>query len=150
MDIQLICSDGVREELKTELAKHGLNVVSDSTYVFIDKGNTDKQYLIGKDEKKNISLIQYDDIIFFESFNNTTEVVTTVGRFEVKEKLYELEKRLYAQDFIRVNKSALVNMMCIVKIIPWIGNKYVLELKDNARVEVTRTYSADFKKRLGF
>ena len=53
------------------------------------------------------------------------------------------------QEFVRVNKSMIVNMLKVDKIVPWIGSRFVLDLKSGDKIEVTRTYFADFKRRLG-
>jgi len=149
MKIQLMCPQDKREELQELLTSKGFEIVDKSEYVFLDKSYSDKSYIFGKDAQKALNMIGYDTILYFESFNKITEVVTENGRYEVSEKLYELEQALYPKDFIRVGKSVIVNLINVDRIIPWIGSKYVLELKNGDRVEVTRTYFADFRKRLG-
>lgn len=149
MKVQLICNEDNRENLTSELKSKGFEVVDKADYLFVDKSYTNKKYIFAKDSKKNISLVEYDNIIYFESFNKITEVVTDMGRFEVKEKLYELEQMLSLQDFVRINKSMIINLLKVDKIIPWIGSKFVLDMKDGTRVEVTRSYFSAFKKRLG-
>ncbi len=149
MKVQVICSDDKREELVQSLVEKGIEVVDSSDYVLLDKTYSDKKYIFAKDMQKNISLVAYEEILYFESFNKITEVVTGTGRLEVKEKLYELETQLEHRDFVRVSKSVIVNILMIDKIIPWIGSKFVLDMKDGTQVEVTRTYYQTFKRHLG-
>lgn len=149
MKIQLICNSENRDRLTKELELKGFEIFDKADYAFVEKKHTDKQYIFAKDAHKNISLLKYDNIIYFESFNKTIEVITENGKYEIKEKLYILEQQLYNRDFVRVNKSMIVNLLKVNKIIPWIGSKFVLDMKNGTRIEVTRTYFPDFKKRLG-
>lgn len=148
LKVQVICDKDKRSDLEAELSHKGFEIVEKSNYLFIDQEYTDKRYIFAKDRDKNLSLLQYSDILYFESFNKITEVVTSSKRLEVKEKLYELEDMLFTSDFIRVNKSTIVNLMKIEQIIPWIGSKFVLELINGHKLDVTRSYYSDFKKRL--
>lgn len=115
----------------------------------MDKTYAQKKYVFARDEDKNIILLEYDKILYFESFDKITEAVTADRRLLVKEKLYQLEEQLILMDFIRVNKSVLVNMLQVEQIVPWIGSKFILDMKNGDQVDVTRTYFPEFKRKLG-
>ncbi|MCH4886462.1 LytTR family transcriptional regulator [Acidaminobacter sp. JC074] len=149
LKVKLICPEDKTDLLTKELEEKGFTIDENADYIFLDKTVSEKKYIFAKDAQKNISLIEFDQVIYFESFNKITEVVTSDKRLEVKEKLYELEQILVMKDFIRANKSTVINMLMIEKIIPWIGSKFVLDMKNGDQIEVTRTYFSDFKKRLG-
>lgn len=102
--------------------------------------------------KKNdiYEIIKLADIIFFEADDNDTYCQTKNARYEVKKKLYELEKDLRDKAFIRVNKSYLVNVLMIGEIIPWFGGRLLLKFKDlKLEVEVSRNNVASFKSFIG-
>ena len=67
--------------------------------------------------------------------------------YEMKQKLFEMEKLLAYRNFIRVNKSNIVNIMKIKELIPWFGGKILLRLYNTEeRIEVSRNYIKDFKQ----
>jgi DNA-binding LytR/AlgR family response regulator len=94
-------------------------------------------------------MLKFENIIYFESDDKRTFVVIEEKKLEVKEKLYELEKQLLLKNFFRINKSHIINILKINKIIPWIGSKLVLEMDNGDKLSVTRTYYENFKKRIG-
>lgn len=148
LKIQLICLDEKRDDLITKLVTKGFTLSDDARYIFYDKEILSSKFITAK-SSDNIHLIEYTNILYFESYNNTTYCITDDDKYVIKEKLYKLEKFLALNDFIRVNKSMLVNILSIEKIIPWVGSKFVLLMKNNCKIDVNRTYYDNFKKRIG-
>lgn len=71
-----------------------------------------------------------------------------------KEMLYraalaELAERLDPRRFVRVHRSALVNIESIVQLEPISHGEFEAVLKDGSRTRVSRTYRAQLEKRLG-
>ena len=72
-------------------------------------------------------------------------------KYKVKEKLYELEKKLENKEFIRVSKCFIVNIEKVDRIISWFNSKLILKIMDiDEEIYVTRKYLNDFKRFLGF
>ena len=91
--------------------------------------------------------VKLEDIIYFRSAGNSLYAYTEHQSYEMKQKLFEMEKLLAYRNFIRVNKSNIVNIMKIKEIIPWFGGKILLRLYDTEeRIEVSRNYVKDFKQ----
>ncbi|NCD06775.1 MAG: LytTR family transcriptional regulator [Spirochaetia bacterium] len=149
MDIQLICDESIRESLQKKLIDKGFNINEKAAFVFYEKNYAEKKYIFARDSEYNISMLKFENIIYFESDDKRTFVVTEEAKLEVKEKLYELEKQLLLKNFYRINKSHIINILKINKIIPWIGSKLVLEMNNGEKLSVTRTYYDNFKKRIG-
>lgn len=149
MDIQLVCDESIRESLEIELIEKGFNIYDKAAFVFYEKNFSEKKYIFARDSEDNISMLKFENIIYFESDDKRTYVITEENKLEVKEKLYELEKQLLLKNFYRINKSIIINILKIDRIIPWIGSKLVLEMNNGVRLSVTRTYYEDFKKRIG-
>ncbi|MCK9169339.1 MAG: LytTR family transcriptional regulator [Treponema sp.] len=102
--------------------------------------------LIGK-KHETYEPLKLEDIIYFRSSGNSLYACTEQKAYEMKQKLFEMEKLLAYKNFIRVNKSNIVNIMKIKEIIPWFGGKILLRLYDTEeRIEVTRNYVKDFKQ----
>ncbi|TDT71942.1 LytTR family transcriptional regulator [Hypnocyclicus thermotrophus] len=101
---------------------------------------------------ENFELIKYEKIQYFVADRNKIFCVVENNKkfYEVKEKLYYLEKTLDSKMFIRVSKSHIVNVLNIKEIVPWFNSKLIIKFKGtNKTVEVTRSYLKDFKKFLG-
>ncbi len=64
-------------------------------------------------------------------------------------KLYELEEQLAALDFIRANKSCVINFNQIISIKPDIDGKLLLTMSNSENLFVSRQYAPNIKKKLG-
>jgi len=110
-----------------------------------------KNIITGRCDEDELKILSYDDIYYFEAMGNDVFCMTKDKRYKVKEKLYELEKRLETKGFIRVSKCFVVNIVKVDRIISWFNSKLILKLIDiSEEVYVTRKYLNNFKKYLGF
>lgn len=115
----------------------------------VEMENSKKLIYTGKREE-NYHLIKHDEITLFENINNSVYMVKKNEKYQVKEKLYELEGVLDKGVFFRVSKSYIVNVMKIQEIVPWFSGKLILKMESyNQDVIVTRSYCKEFKKFLG-
>lgn len=115
---------------------------------FLNKLSPSKQnpqFLIGR-KHETFEPLLLSDILFFRSAGNVLFAHTERQAYEVKHKLYEMEKLIACESFIRVNKSNIVNVLRIREIIPWFGGRLLLRLSGSEeRIEVSRNYVKDFK-----
>jgi two-component system LytT family response regulator len=63
--------------------------------------------------------------------------------------LNELAERLDPMRFVRVHRSAIVNIDCVVELQPISHGEFEIVLKDGHRSRVSRTYRVQLEKRLG-
>jgi len=63
--------------------------------------------------------------------------------------LHELAERLDAQRFVRVHRSAIVNIESILQLEPVSHGEFDVVLKNGARTRVSRNYRAQLENRLG-
>jgi two-component system LytT family response regulator len=63
--------------------------------------------------------------------------------------LQELAERLDARRFVRVHRSAIVNIESIMQLEPVSHGEFDVVLKNGARTRVSRSYRAQLEKRLG-
>ena len=87
-------------------------------------------------------------IYFIEGYSNEAFVHTDQKEYCIHQKLYELEEKLRFYGFIRINKSTLVNLHHIERIIPEVQRRYVLILKNQKRLLLTRYYVKSFMEEL--
>lgn len=92
--------------------------------------------------------LNLNEIIFFETYDNSISAHTVSDMYYVKYKLYELEN-LLPNNFIRVSKSTIVNINHIYSIDRNITSSSVIEFnKTYKKAFVSRFYYKILKERL--
>ena len=66
-----------------------------------------------------------------------------------RKSLTELESRLDVSRFVRIHRSAIVNIERIQQLEPISHGEFEVILKDGARLRLSRTYRAQLEQRLG-
>lgn len=116
---------------------------------FINKIAPNRQsppFLIGR-KHETFQPLLLSDILFFRSCGNILYAHTEQQAYEIKHKLFEMEKLIACENFIRVNKSNIINVLKIKEIIPWFGGRILLRFTaSEERIEVSRNYVKDFKQ----
>lgn len=98
--------------------------------------------------QQEIHLLKITDIYSIYAEDARVFLQTDEQEYESKRKLYELEEQL-SKDFVRVNKSTLVNAHKISSIqMGKIGTTQLL-LDNDATIHVSRKYLKELKRHLG-
>lgn len=105
--------------------------------------------VIGKNMDR-YHVLDYEEVLYFEALDTSVYCNTADESFKVKEKLYELENTLPSNQFIRVSKSFIVNVLNIKEIIPWFNRRLLLRFEGTKKeIEVSRNYTMAFKRFMG-
>ena len=88
------------------------------------------------------------DILYIETVDNKTFLYGEKNVYETKQKLYELDK-LAMPDFLRISKSAIINLSKIKFLIPSISGRLEAVLINGERVIISRQYVNEMKKSFG-
>jgi two-component system LytT family response regulator len=67
----------------------------------------------------------------------------------LRESMAELEQELDPARFLRISRSAIVNLDRIQEVQPWFQGDYVLILTDGTRLTSTRGYRENMRRLLG-
>lgn len=94
-------------------------------------------------------ILDASDIIYIDTVDKKTFLYTNKDVYETSFKLYELEEELADADFIRANKSAIINFRQIRAIRADIDGKLLITMENGERLFVSRQYAPVFKKKLG-
>lgn len=89
------------------------------------------------------------EIMYIESVDNRTFIYTASSVYESRQRIYELEDILKPKHFLRISKSALVNLMKISSVKPALGGRFSAALSNGEEIIISRKYVADLKKTLG-
>lgn len=99
-------------------------------------------------KEQEIHMLKLDDIYSVYAEGAKIFLQTEEEEFESKRKLYEIEEML-AEQFVRVNKSTLVNMDKIASIQLGRLGTPTLILDNEATIAVSRNYLKMLKQKLG-
>ena len=100
-----------------------------------------------KDEK--IVFVESDEVLYFESVDDTVFAYTKDCVYETKSKLYQLENDLPANTFFRANKAVIVNLDKIDSLTPVFGGRFEAMLQNGYKVIISRNYLNTLKELLG-
>lgn len=109
---------------------------------------TEESPLTGYMDDKIVKLAT-KDVFYFEAVDNKVFAYTGKGVYEVRKKLYEIEKEYKDTDFLRISKSAVVNVAKIAYIRPLINGRFEAKLKNEEKIIINRQYVIELKKKLG-
>ena len=77
-------------------------------------------------------------VIYFESEEGLTRLVTDKERFWMDPTLNELEDRLQASRFFRISRAAIINLNAVGEVHPLAGGSGEVLMKNGQRLEVSR------------
>ncbi len=96
--------------------------------------------------KGRIVFVDYADITWIEGYDYCVKVHTAVKTHVVRVTLKEMEKKLDVHRFLRINKSALVNMEYVTEIQTFGKVDLLVIMKDNTQIKVSRNYKSNLEK----
>ncbi len=97
-----------------------------------------------------MTMIEPNDIFYFESVDNKTFIYCEKQVFESKMKLYEIGSQYENTDFFRASKSIILNLSKIKNLNPAFNGRFEALLKNNEKVIISRQFVPVLKKKLGF
>lgn len=109
---------------------------------------TEESSLTGYMDDKIVKLAP-KDVFYFEAVDNKVFAYMGKDVYEVRKKLYEIEKEYADTDFLRISKSAVVNVAKIAYVRPLINGRFEAKLKNEEKIIINRQYVIELKKKLG-
>lgn len=107
-----------------------------------------EEKLVGYIEDRIVKL-SLKDVYYFEAVDNKIFAYTAKEAFEIHKKLYEIEKDFEHTDFLRISKSAIVNVSKIAYIKPVFNGRFEAQLKNGEKIIISRQYVLELKKKIG-
>ncbi len=95
-----------------------------------------------------IAFLPFDEIDYIEAEGKYALVHAKGRTHRLRESLSALEKKLDAR-FVRVHRSAIVNVERLKEIHPWFHGDLVLVLQDGTELKASRRYKSLLEERLG-
>lgn len=94
-------------------------------------------------------LLKPDDIVWAEAADNYVVLHLREGRLILRETLTAIEERLGAENFTRVNRSALVHLDQIRELQLTFHGDYLVILHDNTKLPLSRSLRGKLEKFVG-
>lgn len=96
-----------------------------------------------------ITVLEENDLIKVYAGNGKVFAITDHGEYSIKLRLYEIEKRLDPQRFVRISNSEIVNLKKVKNFDLSFTGTICVELINNTVTYVSRRYVSKIKKILG-
>ena len=92
-----------------------------------------------------MQLVRAAEVEWIAGDGNYARLHSAGRRHLVRETLKSVEARLDPRKFVRVHRSAIVNVDCVATFEPHVHGQYVLTMKDGSRITSSRTHSAKLR-----
>lgn len=87
-----------------------------------------------------------EEIDYFEASGDHVYAHQGKRRLEVRHKLYELAEGLYNKGFVQISKGVVVNSSAVTSVAAEFSGNYVVHLKDQTNLSLSRKYVKQFRK----
>jgi two-component system LytT family response regulator len=92
-----------------------------------------------------LHLVKADDVDWIDADGNYVRLHVAGKAYLVRDKMKSIEARLDPGRFMRVHRSAIVNIDRIATLEPYFHGEYIVTMRDGARVTSSRTHSAGLR-----
>ena len=103
-------------------------------------------FLLLKDIKGGHNKVLKSDIIMIRSDDHYQKVYTKEEYYYVRSTIRFFEQALDKTAFLKVHRSAVVNIKCVKKISPYGNGEYVMEMTNGKSAKVSRRYAKEVKR----
>jgi DNA-binding LytR/AlgR family response regulator len=131
--------DFVPKPVSRERLEKALNRVKDAEYA----GKRAKYLPIRK--PKGIALIHLEDVAYFRGDGNYVEIRLKKGASEFHRQTLDSLAKILPPQFARIHRSYIVDMREIGRVRSQGGGRYEVELREGAKLPLSRTYHKHFK-----
>lgn len=121
--------------------------IDEETNAILDRLRDTLRYIEGTFEEKKVT-IALTDIFYIETVDRKTFAYTKDMCVEVKEALRDIIEEFSNIGFVRISKSAVVNIYKIKKLQGDINMRVIIYLKNDEKLIMNRSYRNDFYDRL--
>ena len=96
-------------------------------------------------DAKGAFFLPADAITWLEAADNYVRLHTAGNAYLLRETLKNIEASLDPERFVRVHRSAMVNLEKIARVEPWTRGEYVIILRDGTRLTSSKAYGGSFR-----
>jgi len=98
-------------------------------------------------ENGRILFVKTSEIDWIEADGNYARVYAGSRKYQIRETLSNLERKLSSRNFLRIHRSTIVNVHRIKEIHPWFHGHHVVLLENGQELRMSR-YQDEVAKQL--
>lgn len=147
MKLKLRLNKLTKESIEAKLREKKIEISEESSLILTEEDYVGES--IECRDETGIVLANTESICHIESIGHDVYVYTADGTYKTKYRIYQLEKMLPEDRFIRISNSVIIKKNSIRHIKPALSCKFYLTLINGSVVDVTRTYYYKFKEFYG-
>jgi DNA-binding LytR/AlgR family response regulator len=147
LKIKIEVSKEKYKEIEEKLLSLGIEIDDDADFILTEKNHFSDYISCRKNE--DICHVLVSDIIYIESMGHDIYLHTIDETYRVRNRLWQLEKSLNPDCFLRISNSVIVAKNKVKKIRAALSQKFILTLENGSNVDVTRSYYYIFKNEFG-
>jgi two-component system LytT family response regulator len=87
---------------------------------------------------EHVALIDVDDVVWIRANGNTVQIHLADRVHELRETMATLAERLDPRRFVRVHRSAIVNVRRVKTIHPWFNGYHVVTMDNGQQLRMSR------------
>lgn len=135
------------KDLKENYLELHYDNVDEETTAVLERLRDTLRYIEGTYEDKKVT-IALTDIFYIETVDRKTFAYTKDMCVEIKEALRDILEEYSKIGFVRISKSAIVNIFKIKKLQGDINMRVIIFLKNDEKLVMNRSYKNEFYERL--
>jgi two-component system LytT family response regulator len=99
--------------------------------------------------KGRIVFVRLDEIEWIEAEGNYLRLHLEDESYLLRDTMSSFEAKLDAEHFMRIHRSAIVNIERIKDVQPWFTGEYIVRLQSGKELTLTRSYRDNLRRLLG-
>lgn len=105
------------------------------------------RYIDAKDAEGE-ALLELNQVVRFQKIERKYYAIHQEGQYVISKNIQELEAMLDPEQFIRINRSVIINLGFLKNYAFWENEKYIVRLKDNSEFVMSRNRYHKIKQQL--
>lgn len=122
--------------------------MNDDLLKIVSLANSSQRKVVGSLGKQTF-LLEPGDVYYFESVDDKVFIYTEDKVYDCALRLYEIEEKFQGTNFLRVNKSTIINLAKVHVLNPILNGKIEVELENGEKQVISRQYAPLLKEKLG-
>lgn len=144
MKVNLVVSNELEEEYADI---HTRKITENLQRAIILLENSMENNMMAVKKGSNIQFLELAEIYMFKVHDNEVHAFNDDEEYIVKKSLYKIEEELNS-DFVRISRSAIVNIRKIERVAPSLKGTMFIEMKNGLKDNISRKYLPIFKEAL--
>ncbi len=102
--------------------------------------------LSGITQEQHRKQFHLKDVYYFEALDEKVFAYTKEQVYEIRMRLYEVEKAYSNYHFVRCSKSVVLNLMLLDSISPAMSGRFFAHMKNGEKLMISRQYANQVKR----